>query len=89
MNKHLKKEQCNKWVIAILFLLMVFGLLYFLGSLNISQYDYERLVLYSILTIFGISMSAETCLYKRLREEEKNLKNDLEKLKKEVRQMKK
>jgi len=89
MAKSFKKEHCNGWLVAILFIAIIMGLLFFLGNLDISRYDYERLVLYSILMIFGITMSTETVLYKRLKEEEAKLKKEIEKLKKEVKQIKK
>jgi len=89
MAKSLKNEHCNGWLVAILFIAIIIGLLFFLGNLDISRFDYERLVLYSILMIFGISMSTETVLYKRLKREEAKLREEIEKLKKEVKQVKK
>jgi len=89
MAESLEKEPCSGLPVAILFIAIIVGLLYFLGRLDISRFDYERLLLYSILIIFGITMSAETVLYKRLREEEVKLKKELEKLKKDIKQIKK
>jgi uncharacterized membrane protein YbhN (UPF0104 family) len=89
MAKSWEKEHCNGWLVVILFIAIIIGLLFFLGNLDISRFDYERLVLYSILMIFGITMSTETVLYRRLKEEEAKLREDLEKLKKEVKQIKK
>ncbi len=89
MAKSLEKKLCSGLPVAILFIAIIVGLLYFLGRLDISRFDYERLLLYSILIIFGITMSAETVLYKRLREEDAKLKKELEKLKKDIKQIKK
>lgn len=89
MKKSQNKDNCRGLIVLIMFIAIFVGLILFLNMLSINRFYLERLVLYSVLVIFGISLSAETCLYRRLREEEAKLKKEIEQLKKELEEIKK
>jgi hypothetical protein len=89
MKKICSEKACKAILAAIMIIAIIFGIVFFLSSFGITNPDFDRLVIYSILIIFGIAMIADTYLYRRLKEEGVKLKKELEKVKKELVKIKK
>jgi hypothetical protein len=89
MGKNTVNQPCTGIPVLIIFLAIIAGLILFLGKISANRFEFERLVVYSILIIFGITLGVETCLFRRLRQEEAILKQELERVRKEINLMKK
>ncbi len=89
MKKICSEKACRAILAAVIIIAIIFGIVFSLSSFGITRPYFDRLVIYAILIIFGITMSVETYMYKRLREEGKILRKELDKVKKELKQINK
>lgn len=89
MKKICSEKACRAILAAVMIIAIIFGIVFFLSSFGITRPYFDRLVIYAILIIFGISMGVETYMYKRLTEEKEKLKKELDKAKKELEKIKK
>jgi len=75
--------------IALLFIVIITGIIFFSSQLSTSVLEFERYIIYSVIIVFGITMGVETYFFQRLKEEDSRLKNEIGMIRKEMKQIKK
>ena len=76
MKKNHFDKTAEKVVVFLLMVSMVLGLIVFLSMISDRPLS-ERLVLYSILVVFGIGFGIETAAYKRFKVEHQKIDSQI------------